>query len=167
VTSPAPDEPAPAALLAAHEPAAEERLRAIPWHGLAGLAPSLDAPLAQVLAGAAADGVLARFLRARRGLPAGGRAASAEAVFGVALWRRRLLAQLGLPGAPPRLLLATLLRDLAGRADAEALAEVPRGTLRPSARPPRSSRSGGRSPTGSPPSSGPPPAKRPRRSPPR
>lgn len=113
--------------------AAEERLRAVPWEGLA-LAPPLDAPLAEVLAGAAADLVLARFLRAGEGLESAARAAAAEAVLGVALWRRRLAAQLGRPDAPPRLLLASLLRDLAGRPDLVRLAGVADGEL-PAPRP--------------------------------
>ncbi len=111
--------------------AAEDRLRALQWDPLRSLAPALDAPLAEVLAGAAADGVLGRFLRARPALDAPARAAAAEAVLGVALWRRRLLAQLGVRAAPPRLLLAALLRDLAGRADAEAIAGLAPGALPP------------------------------------
>ena len=43
-----------------------------------------------------------------------------EALFGVGLWRRRLRFHAG-EGAPPRLLLASLLRDLAGRGDARLL----------------------------------------------
>jgi 16S rRNA (cytosine967-C5)-methyltransferase len=100
------------------------------WEGLSGLSPALDAPLAEVLAGAPADAVLSRFLRARPALPAEARAAAAEAVLGVGLWRRRLRAQLG-GGGGPRLLLAALLRDLGGRADAERLAELPAGALPP------------------------------------
>jgi 16S rRNA (cytosine967-C5)-methyltransferase len=113
--------------------AAEDRLRSLTstWDALGALAPALDAPLAEVLGGAAADAVLARFLRARPALDASARAAAAEAVLGVGLWRRRLLAQLGGADAPPRHLLAALVRDLAGRSDAEALAGLPAGTLPP------------------------------------
>ena len=68
---------------------AEARLGGIPWERLAGLAPSLDAPLAEILRGAPAERVLDRHLRARRELDAGGRRAVAEALFGVGLWRRR------------------------------------------------------------------------------
>jgi 16S rRNA (cytosine967-C5)-methyltransferase len=114
---------------------AEERVRAVAWDGLAGLAPALDAPIAEILAGAAADEVLARFLRARPGLPRAARGAVAEAVLGVALWRRRLRAQLGREDAPPRLLLAALLRDPGGRPDAEVLAGLAPGAL-PAAGPP-------------------------------
>jgi 16S rRNA (cytosine967-C5)-methyltransferase len=90
-----------------------------------------------VLSGAAADATLAAFLRARPALGAAERAAAAEAVFGVGLWRRRLRAQLGADG-PPRVLLAALLRDLAGRDDAEELAGVGAGTLPPPRPPPAS-----------------------------
>jgi 16S rRNA (cytosine967-C5)-methyltransferase len=114
--------------------AAEDRVRSVPWDGLAGLTAALDLPIAEVLAGASAEGVLARFLRGRPDLSAGARAAAAEAVLGVALWRRRLRAQLGGDDAGPRLLLAALLRDPGGRTDAEALAGLAPGTL-PPARP--------------------------------
>jgi len=113
------------------QPLAEDRLRTVPWQALAGLAPALEAPLAEVLAGAPAERVLDRLLRARRDLDAPARAAVAEAVFGVGLWRRRLRAQLGDAGAPPLLLLAALLRDLAGHPDAEALLGLAPGALPP------------------------------------
>jgi 16S rRNA (cytosine967-C5)-methyltransferase len=120
------------------------RLRSIPWHALAGLGPHLDAPLAEVLAApacaageveaapASAERVLDRFLRARRGLGNDARRACAEAIFGVALWRRRLSWHLGddaaAPAAlarhPPRRLLAALLRDLAGFADGAPLLDA-------------------------------------------
>ena len=116
-------------------PASEERLREIPWDALGGRVAALDDPLAEILAGAAAERVVDRVLRADRALPADARRAFAEALFGVALWRRRLRAQLGDAGAPPRLLLASLMRDLAGRADAEPLAGLPAGAL-PAPRPP-------------------------------
>jgi 16S rRNA (cytosine967-C5)-methyltransferase len=115
--------------------ASELRLHAVPWRALAGLAPALDAPLAELLAGAPAERVLDRTLRAHRALDAAGRAACAEALFGVGLWRRRLRVQLGDPGAPPRILLASLVRDLGARADAEALCGLAPGTL-PQPRPP-------------------------------
>lgn len=117
-------------------PASEARLREIPWHALAGRASALDTPLAEILAGAPAERIVDRVLRADRGLSAEARRALAEALFGVGLWRRRLCAQLGDDAAPPRLLLAALLRDLAGRADAEVLAALPPGALPPSRPPP-------------------------------
>lgn len=116
---------------------ATARLHAVPWAALAGLAPALEPAIAEVLAGAAAERVLDRLLRARR-LDAARRAAVAEAVFGVALWRRRLAAQLGAAHAPPRLLLAALLRDLGGvaAAEAERLAGTAPGALPPPRPPP-------------------------------
>ncbi|HSM94104.1 MAG TPA: RsmB/NOP family class I SAM-dependent RNA methyltransferase, partial [Anaeromyxobacteraceae bacterium] len=95
------------------------RLRAVPWARLAPLAPALEEPLAGILAGAAAERALDRFLRAHRELDRGGRRVAAEALFGVGLWRRRLRWHVG-DAEPPRWLLASLLRDLAGRDDAEA-----------------------------------------------
>ena len=62
--------------------------------------------------------------------PPTGRQAAAEAIFGVALWRRRLRFHAG-EAAPPLLLLASLLRDLAGRPDAERLCGLPAGALPP------------------------------------
>jgi 16S rRNA (cytosine967-C5)-methyltransferase len=111
--------------------AAEARLRGVPWEALRGLAPALDAPLADVLAGAAADAVLTDVLRGHPRLAPAARTAAAEAVLGVGLWRRRLRAGLGRDDAPPRLLLAALVRDLGGRDDAEALADLPAGALPP------------------------------------
>jgi 16S rRNA (cytosine967-C5)-methyltransferase len=113
---------------------AETRLARVPWGALPALAPSLDAPLAAVLAGAPAERALDRFLRAGRDLSADARAAAAEAVFGVGLWRRRLRWHAG-EHAPPRLLLAALLRDVAGVPDAAALAGLPPAAL-PAPRPP-------------------------------
>jgi 16S rRNA (cytosine967-C5)-methyltransferase len=81
-----------------------------------------------VLDGAAAERVLDRFLRSTGGLSTEGRRAAAEAIFGVGLWRRRLRFHAG-QDAPPLLLLASLLRDLAGRDDAERLCELPAGAL--------------------------------------
>jgi 16S rRNA (cytosine967-C5)-methyltransferase len=111
----------------------EARLRAVAWDPLRPLAAQLDGPLAAILAGAAADEALAAFLRARPALSGAARAAAAEAILGVALWRRRLRAQLGDDGAPPRHLLASLVRDLGAREDAEEIAGLPAGTLPPPA----------------------------------
>lgn len=116
-------------------PSMAARLRSIPWDRLAGLAAALDAPLAEVLGGAPAERVLDRLLRSRRDLDARGRRAVAEAVFGVGLWRRRLRWHVG-ADATPRLLLAALLRDLAGRPDAERLADLPDGSLPVAVAPP-------------------------------
>ncbi len=143
--------------------ASEERLREVPWAALAGIAPALDAPLAAVLANEPAERVVDRFLRAHRTLDGGERLAVKEAIYGVAVWRRRLAwhaapssrpsppsgeMEIGfdhhaslppLPGrergGAPRLLLAALLRDLAGEAGAEAIAGLAAGTL-PAPRPP-------------------------------
>jgi 16S rRNA (cytosine967-C5)-methyltransferase len=114
----------------------ESRLRGVPFEALSGLATDLEAALAEVLSGAAAERLVDRFLRAHRGLDARGRAACAEAIFGVGLWRRRL--RHGLGGAPgsPRILLALLLRDLAGRSDAAGLAGLPESALPPPIPPP-------------------------------
>jgi 16S rRNA (cytosine967-C5)-methyltransferase len=110
----------------------EARVARVDWDALAGLAPALDAPLAELLGGAPAERVVDRTLRALPALAAPARAAVAEALFGVALWRRRLRAQLGLAEeVPPRLLLAVLLRELGGRRDAAALASLDDAALPP------------------------------------
>jgi 16S rRNA (cytosine967-C5)-methyltransferase len=89
-----------------------------------------------VLSGAAAERVLDRFLRTHRELTASGRQAAAEAIFGVGLWRRRLRFHAG-EDAPPLLLLASLMRDLARRDDAEGICGLAGGSLpRPVAPPP-------------------------------
>jgi len=89
-----------------------------------------------VLSGAPAERVLDRFLRANRELAGSGRQAAAEAIFGTGLWRRRLRFHAG-EDAPPRLLLASLLRDLARRDDAEGICGLAGGSLpRPVAPPP-------------------------------
>ena len=114
------------------------RLREVPWEALAGLGPALAAALGPVLSGGPsarpAERALDRFLRAHRGLSAPQRQACVEALFGVALWRRRLLchaglraaaAECGAAGAPapdPALLLCALLRDLGGVAEERAIA---------------------------------------------
>ncbi|MBL0276909.1 MAG: RsmB/NOP family class I SAM-dependent RNA methyltransferase, partial [Anaeromyxobacter sp.] len=103
----------------------------MPWHALRPLAPALDAPLAEVLAGAAAERVLPRLLRAHPELDRDGRATAAEALFGVGLWRRRLRHHLQGARESPRLLLALLLRDLAGRSDAAWLTGLAEADLPP------------------------------------
>lgn len=87
-----------------------DRLRSVPWD-------ALDAQVAlpaigRVLAGAAAEREVDRALRGHRLLPAAARTAVVEAIFGVALWRRRLAWHTG--GCEiPAALLTSLLRDLA------------------------------------------------------
>jgi 16S rRNA (cytosine967-C5)-methyltransferase len=111
------------------------RLRSLPWEALEGLAQGLEAPVAAVLSGSPAERVLDRFLRSRRDLPAAARRIAAESVFGVGLWRERLRRHVG-PAAPPLLLLGSLVRDLAGRPDAERLCALPAGALPPPSAPP-------------------------------
>jgi 16S rRNA (cytosine967-C5)-methyltransferase len=88
-----------------------------------------------VLSGAAAERVLDRFLRSHHDLDAGRRQVVAEAIFGVGLWRRRLRFHAGVE-ARPLVLLASLLRDLAGRDDAHMLCGLPIGALPPGVDPP-------------------------------
>ena len=111
--------------------AAERRVASVPWEALAGLSESLDRPIAEVLAGKPAERVLDRLLRALGPISGPARTAVAEAVFGVGLWRRRLLAQLAIHDAPPRLLLASLVRDLGEREDAAALCALEADLLPP------------------------------------
>lgn len=106
------------------------RLRAVPWEALdaTAVAPALRA----VLEGATAEREVDRVLRAHRGFSREQRRAAAEAIFGVALWRRRLAWQARISsglyiGAPvphpmgiisegsdiPLALLCCLIRDLA------------------------------------------------------
>jgi len=115
---------------------AEERVAHIPWEAVAAIAPDLDQPLAEVLSGAPAERALDRFLRRHRGLDRAGRAAAAEALFGVGLWRRRLRWHLAGAGETPRLLLALLLRDLGRRADAAGLTGLDPLALPPPRPPP-------------------------------
>ena len=115
-----------------------ERLRAVPWLGLAGLGPDLCTALAPILvhgpAAWPAERAVDRFLRAHRALSSDQRCAAVEALFGVSLWRRRLLwalgrsgeaARCGEPLAPlldPAALLFALLHGLGGLPAAEARA---------------------------------------------
>lgn len=95
---------------------AEARLTTIPWRALDGLGPLLDAPLRAVLANTPAERELDRFLRAHRDFSPEQRQVSAEALFGVGLWRRRLRAHL--PDASPLQLLALLASELGQYPDA-------------------------------------------------
>ena len=113
------------------------RLREVPWPALRGLQDAACAAIAETLRGAPAERVVDRLLRAHRSLTRDQRAALVEAVFGVALWRRRLVSlTFVIDECQPRsaaLLLAALLRDLAGLRDAEAaaLAGLTEGELQP------------------------------------
>jgi len=98
-----------------------QRLRNVPWEALR--ADVALPAIARVLDGAAAEREVERALRGSRELSSEGRAAVVEAIFGVALWRRRLLWHTGAqPPGEPAMLLASLLRDLAGLPEARALA---------------------------------------------
>lgn len=88
------------------------RIHAVPWAALDGLAPLLDAPLREILDGAPAERVLDRFLRAHRDFSPEQRSVSAESLFGVGLWRRRLRAHL--PSATPLQLLDVYVCVLGG-----------------------------------------------------
>jgi 16S rRNA (cytosine967-C5)-methyltransferase len=93
-----------------------ERLRAVPWEALRGLAEPIRQTLGAILSGAPAERALDALLRQHRAIDGTQRAALAEAIFGVALWRRRLARAAGLErweGADPALLLCALLRSLA------------------------------------------------------
>jgi len=92
------------------------RLATVPWQALR--TAEVVPVLARVLSGAPAEREIDRFLRDRRGFDRDERAAAVEAIFGVALWRRRLLWHAGT--AEPRTLLFSLLRDLANVPETEA-----------------------------------------------
>jgi 16S rRNA (cytosine967-C5)-methyltransferase len=114
----------------------DARLHAVPWQALTGLAPALCTALAPVLlhgpAAQPAERAVDRFLRAHRALTSDQRRAAVEAIFGVSLWRRRLLWMLGrtdeatrcgTAGAPaldPAPLLYTLVSGLGGMSPSEA-----------------------------------------------
>ncbi|MFZ5440674.1 MAG: RsmB/NOP family class I SAM-dependent RNA methyltransferase [Myxococcota bacterium] len=108
---------------------AEARLRTVPWQALAGLGPALAPPLTAVLSGQPAERELDRFLRAHRDFSPEQRQVSAEALFGVGLWRRRLRAHL--PDASPLQLLAILAAELGQHPDAPALLGVSLPALAP------------------------------------
>ena len=97
--------------LPALERAARDRLAQLDWSQLPEvLRPLLDA-LGAVLHGADAARQLTVLLRSHPGWDAAHRAVASEALFGVALWRRRLAHHAG--SESPAALLAALLRDLA------------------------------------------------------
>lgn len=103
---------------------AEARLADVPWAALEGLAATLAPALDAILSGQPADAVLDRCLRANRHLSADQRRVTAEALFGVGLWRRRLRAHAG-PEAPPLVLLGLLARDLGGASHIPLPVELP------------------------------------------
>lgn len=77
------------------------RLATVPWTALDGLAPELLTALEKVLSGAPAAESLESLLRGHGdALHRNGRAALAEALFGISLWRRRLLRAAGLAFPP-------------------------------------------------------------------
>jgi len=87
------------------------RLREVPWDALR---PDVALPaIARVLEGAPAEREVDRALRTHRDLSRDEREAVVEAIFGVALWRRRLAWHTG-SSKDPAILLASLLHDLAG-----------------------------------------------------
>ena len=92
---------------------AVERLQEVPWDALR--ADVALPAIARALEGSPAEREVDRALRAHRDLTTDQRRAAVEAIFGVALWRRRLAWETGTAGAPdPAILPASLLRDLAG-----------------------------------------------------
>jgi 16S rRNA (cytosine967-C5)-methyltransferase len=113
---------------------AVDRLRTVPWEALR--ADVALPAIASVLQGAAAEREVDRALRRHGELARDERTATVEAIFGVALWRRRLLWETG--SASPANLLASLLRDLGGVAEGRALALT--GAARASARTERPTR---------------------------
>ena len=99
---------------------AVERLQEVPWDALR-VEVALPA-IARALEGFPVEREVDRALRANRDLTQDQRRAAVEAIFGVALWRRRLAWETGTAGASdPATLLASLLRDLAGVPESRAL----------------------------------------------
>jgi len=98
---------------------AELRVREVPWEKLDGLRDALAPAIDEVLAGTAAERVVDRFLRAHREFDEAQRKVSAEAIFGVGLWRRRLRCNPSPSPSPQRgegiRLLDALVQDLGGR----------------------------------------------------
>lgn len=108
-----------------------QRLREIDWNALEGLGPIVRRAAAEVLAGKSCEREIDRLLREHPDFTSAQRTAVVEAIFGVGLWRRRLVANLQIEwtdeSATDRLpahaaeLLASLLRDLGGVDGARAL----------------------------------------------
>lgn len=94
------------------------RLRAVPWSAARPVASEVRSALGRILSDAAADKELDALLRSRRSLEPASRAAVAETLFGVALWRRRLEWHAG--STRPELLWFAFLVSLAGLDQKEA-----------------------------------------------
>jgi 16S rRNA (cytosine967-C5)-methyltransferase len=97
--------------LQALERAARDRLAHIDWSQLPEVRRQVLEALGQVLHGGDAARLLTVLLRSHPGWDAAHRAVAAEALFGVALWRRRLAYQAGSEAPGP--MLTALLRDVA------------------------------------------------------
>ena len=97
------------------------RLREVPWQALCGLEPLAILAIEKVLAGERAERVLDRLLRDHRGLEREQRTALVEAVFGVALWRRRLAHEAKVAASPEHAgaLLSALVKGLSSDSDLE------------------------------------------------
>jgi 16S rRNA (cytosine967-C5)-methyltransferase len=94
---------------------AEERLRAIDWAPLRAIRADVVGALVPVLVGAEAARTLTRLLRRHPTWTATERNVAAEALFGVALWRRRL--EFHSRDASPEALLEVLVGRLAARGE--------------------------------------------------
>lgn len=90
----------------------EARVGHIDWTPLESHGGLLDGPIAQILAGAAAERVLDKTLRSRKDATPAERTAMAEALFGISLWRRRLAFHLAKADASPGELLKALRDDI-------------------------------------------------------
>lgn len=97
--------------LQALERAARDRLAQIDWSQLPEVRRQVLEALGPVLHGGDAARLLTVLLRSHPGWDAAHRAVAAEALFGVALWRRRLAYHTG--SEAPGALLTALLRDVA------------------------------------------------------
>jgi 16S rRNA (cytosine967-C5)-methyltransferase len=94
---------------------AEERVRAIDWAPLEAIRADVVGALVPVLAGAEAARALTQLLKRHPAWNAGERHIASEALFGVALWRRRLLFHSR--DAAPEALLDVLVHRLGGRGE--------------------------------------------------
>ncbi len=91
---------------------AEQRIESLEWAGLPGIRAGVIQALGPVLAGEEAARALTRLLRQHPGWTGPERTAAAEALFGVALWRRRL--RHFAPTDSPAALLDTLVHAFGG-----------------------------------------------------